>query len=146
MPTHSRSNARLAALRVMAKMAQVDGHIHRRERDFLMEMLPQDAREEELQELLDSVETADLAGLTQHVDRYEDRFLIAYRAFTMAHVDKHYDKAERRTFDRLIQLLEILPEDRRLIESTQQPEAAVATPNERLRELFSKSSFAPPVG
>lgn len=127
----------------MAKMAQVDGHIHRRERDFLLEMLPQPARDEELQELLDSVETADLSALVQHVQRYEDRFLIAYRAFTMAHVDKHYDKAERRTFDRLIQLLEILPEDRRLIESTQQPETAVRGPNQRLSELFSKSSFAP---
>ena len=85
-----------------------------------------------------------LEELVSTVPTYEDRFFIALRAYSMAHVDQRFDVEEERLFRRLADILGIPPEDRRLIHRAELAVRAGASepPDPRIEELFRRSSFA----
>ncbi len=132
--------AQRAAILVMAKMALVDGTFSNIEKTYLAAM----AGTTSLDDLLAEARDVPLEDLCRQVDRYEDRFFIALRAYSMAYIDQHFEVEERQAFARLVEMLGIAEEDRRLIEAThaaaesEQPEE----PPARLRELYEASSFA----
>ncbi len=136
-PTH-------AALRVIAKMALSDGKISPEERELLEELTATLAGENEIDTLIADVATQSLEELTASVEKYEDRFFIALRAYSMAHVDNHFDAEEEKLYERLIDSFEITTQDRQLIRRC---EALSRAPNPqppegRVAELFERSSFA----
>ena len=141
----NRARARAAAVKVMAKMALMDERFRASERAFLRDMMPPPADDAAIDRLLESVRDESLDSLTAEIRTYEDRFFIALRAYAMAHVDRDYDSREEKAFLRLITLLGIKSEDRKLIEETQQRDRHETDfePNPRLEQLFVRSSFAP---
>lgn len=125
----------------MARMALADGTVSEVERQFLLPLLGPD---DDLDALLELARQSSLAQLVEPVERYADRFFIALRAASMAHIDLELDAREEALYERLVTLLEISPEDREVIArsvaslSADEPE----TPEARVEELYALSSFA----
>ena len=131
-------------LLVLAKMALQDGVLDPSELAFLKAMsnaIP----EGDLEALIDEAHQHDLDELSETVETYADRFVIALRAYAIALADEHYDIEEEAFFGRLVHALGISVDDRALIETavaaleSDEPEA----PPPRLVELFSESTFLP---
>lgn len=135
---------RMSAVRVLAKMALSDGIITSEERTLMEEILQELQVDISADVLFEEVKSRSINELIDQVDKYEDRFFIALRAYAMAHIDFDFDPEERKFFNNLVGMLEILPEDLTLIEATEQNEGAGFTPefNTRLRALYENSSFA----
>ena len=135
-------NPRLAAARVMAKMALADGEVNADEHWLLANLVG----EEVVGPLLSDVATVDLNDLLEPIERYADRFYIAFRAYLMAHADAVFDDTERVVYEALLEQLQITPTDRKLIEETGDAITARRTgsPAPRFRELYDESSFAEP--
>ena len=132
--------AQRAAVLVMAKMALVDGTFSKTEKVFLAAI----AGTTSLDDLMAEARDASLEQLCRQVERYEDRFFIALRAYSMAHIDQHFDVKEQEAFARLVELLGLTDDDRRLIEVTRAAAESekAEEPAPRLRELYEASSFA----
>ena len=129
-----------ATVLVMAHMALADGGISPEESDFLTPFLEPGVS---LEELLKEAQAHSLQELLEPIESYADRFFIALRAASMAHVDSQLDAQEEDLYERLVKLLEISPADQEVIaravaaflaEEAEEPEARVA-------ELFAQSSF-----
>lgn len=139
-PRSTLEPAQRAAVLVMAKMALVDGTFSNIEKTFLAAM----AGTTDLDDLMAEARDTPLERLCQAVERYEDRFSIVLRAYSMAHIDQHFNVQEQEAYVHLVETLGISEDDRRLIEATraaaesEQPQE----PSPRLRELYEASSFA----
>lgn len=134
-------DARRRCLLVLAKMALRDGVVCLAERETLEDMsggLGADEIDDVIVEALTTSFEALLAG----VDGYEDRFLIALRAYHMAQSDQHYDLEEAASFDRIVEAFGITDEDRQLIGRVEASmQAGVPASEPRLLELHRGSSF-----
>lgn len=137
-----------SALLIIAKLALADGRIDEAEREFLTLLLEQSPSELRIDDLLKAAPKAELAELVGKVEKYEDRFFIALRAYLMAHVDWEYDRQEESLYGSLVKLLAIEAEDLELIKQTEidlrSPEPKEPAP--RVQELYERSSFFRPEG
>jgi hypothetical protein len=124
----------------MAKMALVDGNVSDVERKMLAPLL---TTSESVDELLEEAKTVALPALVAQLDRYADRFFVALRSASMAHVDAHLDTREATMYDELVAKLEILPEDKLLIDESVAGLSLVEPPplHPRIAQLFQQSSF-----
>ncbi|MEM7260422.1 MAG: hypothetical protein AAF488_00425 [Planctomycetota bacterium] len=131
---------RAAAVAVMAKMALMDGEIGELERKLLEDLL---GTGPVVDEVLTYARGLPLDALIQRVERYEDRFFMAYRAFTVAAADHGFDIAELGLFNRLVRQLDIPDEDRRLILDTygRLHASPPQDPDPRVMELYRASNF-----
>ncbi len=132
--------ARKAALLCMAKMALVDGTVSDLERNMLAPLL---TTTESVDALLEEAKTVELSALVAELDRYADRFFVALRSASMAHVDAHLDAREAALYDELITKLDILPDDKLLIAESVAGLSLVEPPplHPRIAQLFQQSSF-----
>lgn len=134
-------SARKATLLVMARMALADGTVSEQEKSFLAPLL---GPEDDVEELLAQARDKTLAELIAPVESYADRFFIALRAASMAHVDTDFDAREEALYERLVTLLGIEESDRAVIDRSVElfvgegPEE----PEPRVEELYAQSSFA----
>ncbi|CAM2009812.1 tellurite resistance TerB family protein [Acanthopleuribacter pedis] len=135
---------RMGAVRVLAKMALSDGIITSEERTLMEEILQELQVNLSADVLFEEVKQKPIHELIAQVDKYEDRFFIALRAYAMAHIDFDFDPEERKFFNDLVGMLQIKTEDLALIEATEQNEGAGFTPefDTRLRAHYENSSFA----
>lgn len=133
--------ARKAVLLAMTKMALIDGSVSEVEREMLEPLLPSG---QSLDELIHEAREQSLAALVGTIDRYADRFFLALRAASMAAVDEHLDAREEALYAELVELLQITPADRALIERAVAALSAVDPPplDPRIEQLFQQSSFA----
>lgn len=134
---------RRRCLLVLAKMALQDGVVGEEERQTLEDMAP-GLGSGEIDDLVVEAEVADFEGLIAGIEKYEDRFLIALRAYHMAHSDRSFDLVEEASYERLVEVFGITDEDRQLIERVEgamQGEAGASAPEPRLLELHRGSSF-----
>lgn len=129
-------------LLVLAKMALQDDNFSIEERHTLEDM--SGATGPELDGIIEEAKKAHFQELITGIKSYEDRFLIALRAYIMAHSDRHYDFAEEVHFEHLIQEFGITEEDKKLIERVEKAQRGVipAQPEPRLMELHKGSSFS----
>lgn len=132
--------ARKAALLAMAKMALVDGHVSDVERGMLAPLL---STSESVDDLCEEAKTVDLAELVGRLDRYADRFFVALRSASMAHVDAHLDAREAALYEDLVAKLDITPEDKLLIDESVAGLSLLEPPplHPRIAQLFQQSSF-----
>jgi hypothetical protein len=125
---------------ILAKMALADGSVSEEEEFFLQ----QQAGEPEIAGLLEEARGAELVDLVQGIERYPDKFFVAFRAASLALIDDNFDVAEQQLFERLAKLLQLEPADQSLIQETVDklrvdPDLE---PPLRVQELFAQSSFA----
>jgi len=132
--------ARHAALVVMAKMVLIDGNMSRLEEMFLAAT----AKTTSLEKLFDEAREHSLESLCARVERYEDRFFVALRAFSIAYIDRELGTREGHLFQEILDILGITPEDRLLIEQvrTDGESDSPAAHHPRLQALYAASSFA----
>jgi hypothetical protein len=132
--------ARKAALLAMAKMALVDGNVSDLERNMLAPLL---TSSESVDDLLEQAKTVELPALVAELDRYADRFFVALRSASMAHVDAHLDAREASLYEELVAKLDILPEDKLLIDESVAGLSQIDPPplHPRIAQLFQQSSF-----
>jgi hypothetical protein len=99
--------------------------------------------EESLDALLEDARRQSLAELVRDIDRYADRFFLALRAASMAAIDQKLDAREDALYAELVELLEIQPADRALIErSVRALDAAEPVSlDPRIEALYQQSSF-----
>lgn len=142
-------NARKAALLLLGKMANVDGTVADEELQLLNELIAEESAADEAsfsdaQALLEAARGHSLETLAGQVDAYADRFFIALRAYSMAHIDDDLDEKEQALFDDLVRHLAIDPADLGLIERCEQAARAESPPppEPRLLELFNASTFS----
>lgn len=142
-------NARTAALLLLAKMANVDGSVADEELQLLDELIAAEAAADgspfpDARALLEAAEALRIEALASQVEAYADRFFIALRAYSMAHIDDNLDAREEALFDSLVGHLGIDAADLELIERCEQASQSETPPppEPRLLELFSASSFA----
>ncbi len=133
-------DARRATVLVMAKMALSDGVIADEEREFLAPMLGAD---ETVDKVLEAAKAKSVQELVQDVDNYADRFFVALRAASMAHIDAHLDAREEALLQELLKVLEITEADQGLIQGHVAALDAVvpAPPDPRVQALYQQSSF-----
>jgi hypothetical protein len=124
----------------MAKMALVDGNVSDLERNMLAPLL---TTSESVDALLEEAKTVELSALVAELDRYADRFFVALRSASMAHVDAHLDAREAALYDELIAKLDISPDDKLLIDESVAGLSLVEPPplHPRIAQLFQQSSF-----
>ncbi|MDF1664723.1 MAG: hypothetical protein P1V97_23390 [Planctomycetota bacterium] len=132
-----------SALLVLAKLALADGKIDVSEESFLTVMMDESENFHNIDELIREANSKTLAEMIERLEKYEDKFFVALRAYLMANVDLHYDATEEAMFNRLIGLLGITEDDRELIRAT---EASIKDeepqpPSERIQALYQASSF-----
>lgn len=127
---------------LIAKMALRDGVLDPTEQEFLTEMC-EVLVDDTVDHIISLAESSGLDVLIPQVEKYEDRFFIAVRAYMMAHADDHYDESERAFFDELVEALEITASDRALIEglAADEQRAEAFEPSPRLLSLYESSSF-----
>lgn len=133
---------RRKGLLLIAKMALQDGVVAPEELQTLEDMSG-GFTSQELEAIIEEAKSRTLDELLSGIDKYEDRFVIALRAFHMAHSDRSYDIEEELNFELLITRFGISAEDRGLIERVQggmSGESPVA-PEPRLLALHRGSSF-----
>lgn len=130
-----------AVLKVMTKMALADGEISADERDYILPFLN---HESELDGLVQTVQTESLEQMLSQVDSYADRFFIALRAASMAHIDQHFDEFEAQLYQKLLGLLNLEQGDLGLIEDYTQTlyDYSEFEPSPRFQELYTQSSFS----
>lgn len=136
-------DTRVPSLAVLAKMALMDGVVEPAERAFLEEVVSTSNVDTTVDQLFDLAATQTLEELIEKVDKYEDRFFIALRAYLVAHSDQHYDVEEEAFFNNLVEVLGINDDDRAHIEQAEKnlqleepPE-----PDPHILELYYNSSF-----
>lgn len=130
-------------LLIITKMALQDGAVSLEERQTLADM-GGGLTESDVEELIDEARSSPIDVLLSGIDTYEDRFVIALRAYHMAHSDAHLDIVEEMNFELLADRFEITPEDRALIERIQwnvSGDGPVSL-EPRLLELHRGSSFS----
>jgi hypothetical protein len=132
--------ARRTTLVIMAKMALSDGVVTEDERNYLSSLLHDD---ETVEALLYDARSGSLRELLDTVDRYADRFFIAFRAAKMARADRALDVREEALYEDIVSSLEITDADQQLIEESVDllSSALPIAPAPRLKELFRESSF-----
>lgn len=133
-------NAQRTTALVMAKMALSDGVIADEERAFLTPML---AEGETVDDLLEEAKGKSVQSLVGDIDNYADRFFIALRAASMAHVDAHLDAREEALLQELVTVLEVTEGDQALIQAhVSALESIEPVPTDpRLQQLYGQSSF-----
>ena len=133
---------RRRGLLVIAKMALQDGVVAVEERHTLEDMSG-GLSADELDAIIDEARDLSLDELLSGIDKYEDRFVIALRAYHMAHSDRSFDIEEELNFDLLVARFGITAEDKQLIERVQGAMSGQApvTPEPRLMTLHRGSSF-----
>jgi hypothetical protein len=133
---------RRRCLLVLAKMALQDGVVREEERQTLEDMA-EGLGSAEIDDIVVEAEVADFEDLLGGIEKYEDRFLIALRAYHMANTDAVFDLVEEASFARLVEVFGITDEDRQLIErvGAGTPADGAAAPEPRLMELHRGSSF-----
>ncbi|MGE0489871.1 MAG: hypothetical protein AB7S38_11755 [Vulcanimicrobiota bacterium] len=124
----------------MAKMAMADGILAREEREFLAPML---GGMEGLEEALKIARKTPLKDLVAPITNYADRFFIALRAASMAHIDTDFDAREEALYAELLELLGLEKPDMALIDQSVKElfDIEPKEPDPRIIELFSQSSF-----
>lgn len=134
--------ARQAALAVMAKMCLCDGRVTDEEMQLLLAMMDQPDKGN-LRELLAQVQHVPMPALCDKLTVYADKFFIALRAYSMAHVDAHFDASEEVAYNQLIMELGISKEDVALIHECENAQSHMeeVEPPQRLIELYNSSSF-----
>lgn len=131
---------RRAMVLVMTHMALADGKVTSQEAEFLTSML---GPGEDLASLETEARSRSLADLLEPLTVYADRFFVALRAASMAHIDLEFDAREEELYERLVKLLEIEKADCELIQrSVAALDADVPSdPEPRIFELFAQSSL-----
>jgi hypothetical protein len=145
LETHSERRAsRTAALTLMAKMALADGSVKPNERDLLGEMLCAPGVFNDITLLLEDAHQHELAALSRQLKRYEDRFLVALRAYVVAHADGALVAEEHRMYRELVALLDLTGEDVQLIARAEQHlrEEQPHSDSQRIMQIYRSSSFA----
>lgn len=134
-------SARKATVLVMAKMALSDEQVTDEERAFLQTMMSDD---ETIDGLIETVKSKSVADLVAGIDNYADRFFIALRAASMAHIDAHLDAREEVLLDKLLTELDITKNDQSLIQQCVDDLDAVepVPPDPRIEALYMQSSFS----
>lgn len=132
-----------SALLVLAKLALADGKIDVSEESFLTVMMDESESYHDIDELIRDANSKTLVDMVGKLEKYEDKFFVALRAYLMANVDLHYDATEEEMFNRLIGLLGITDDDRELIRATEASikEEDPQAPSERIQALYKASSF-----
>ena len=132
-----------SALLVLAKLALADGKIDVSEESFLTVMMDESDNYNDIDALIREANSKTLVDMVGQLEKYEDKFFVALRAYLMANVDLHYDATEEAMFNKLIGLLGITDEDRELIRATEAglKEEEPQPPAARITELYQASSF-----
>ena len=132
-----------SALLVLAKLALADGKIDISEETFLTVMMDESENYHDIEELIREAQSKTLIDMVDKLDKYEDKFFVALRAYLMANVDLHYDATEEAMFNRLVGLLGIHDDDRELIRATEASlkDEEPQPPSERIQMLYKASSF-----
>jgi uncharacterized membrane protein YebE (DUF533 family) len=132
-----------SALLVLAKLALADGKIDCSEEGFLADMITDSETYTDIQKLLEEASNKSLAEMVNRLEKYEDKFFVAMRAYLMAHVDLHLDLREEAMLNELVTLLEISDADQQLIKETEKnlKKDDPAQPSERIQLLYQASSF-----
>ena len=144
-PGADAAGARDAALLLMAKMAAVDGAIADEERESLAEMSQACGVDRAVDATLAAAAEASVEDLCARLDRYEDRFFVALRAYMLARSDTDFSSDERALYRDLVDRLGISELDQALIRRVESAARAI-TPRpvpRRVEELYARSSFAP---
>jgi hypothetical protein len=134
-------NTKRTVALVMAKMALADGVVTEEEKGFLQPVIPPG---EDLDEVLVEAKSVSLSDLISQVENYADRFFIAMRAASMAHVDLDLDAREEAALERLMSAVDLTEDDLQLLRETvdDMNNPTASPPGPRLAELFEQSSFA----
>lgn len=133
---------RRKGLLVIAKMALQDGVVAPEERQALEDM-SFGVTVDELDGVIEEAKSRTLDELLNGIEKYEDRFIIALRAYHMAHSDRSYDIEEELNFELLVDRFLISTDDRALIKRVQggMSGQTPVVPEPRLLELHRGSSF-----
>jgi uncharacterized tellurite resistance protein B-like protein len=136
-------NPQKSAALILAKMALADGVLDASELDFLEQLIAGHPDLGTINELIEEARELTLETLTRGLERYADRFLIAFRVLLMARVDQHLDPREQLLYLKLLELLEIKAADCLLIESTEAlaRSGKLQEPDSRINEMYEQSSF-----
>ena len=125
----------------MAKMALADGTIADEERAFLQPFLGEG---DTVDGLLDEAKDKDVPALASGLNVYADKFFVALRAASMAHIDDELHAAEEKLYQELCAAFGITDDDKAIIDQSVQDLAAVEPQplHPRLEQLYQESSFA----
>ena len=129
---------------MIARMALQDNQIAPEEVETL-ENMAGGLTQAELEDLIAEAKRLTLNELLTDIESYEDRFVIAMRAYHMANSDHRLEIEEEMAFDLLVDRFGITPEDRDLIVRVQErmAEGSGFVSEPRLLELHRRSSYFP---
>lgn len=133
---------RRQGLLVITKMALQDGVVAAEELETLGDM-GGGLTDGEVAELIREARERPLNSLLEGIERYADRFVIALRAFHMAHSDNSFDLEEELGFELLVERFGISSEDCELIKAVYSGMTgdSPVVDSARLLELHRDSSF-----
>jgi hypothetical protein len=99
--------------------------------------------DESIDALLAEARDVELLSIVAQLDRYADRFFVALRSASMAHVDAHLDAREAALYDELVGALDITDDDMLLIDEAVRGLNELEPPpiHPRIAQLFQQSSF-----
>lgn len=132
-----------SAALILAKMALADDILDPAEVDFLEQLLAGHPELGTINELVEEARDRSLKDLAEGLEKYPDRFLVAFRVLLMASVDQHLDPREQALYQDLISLLKITKSDSLLLEKTEASARAgqLQEPDPRINKMFEESSF-----
>ncbi|MDF1662657.1 MAG: hypothetical protein P1V97_12850 [Planctomycetota bacterium] len=132
-----------SAALILAKMALADDILDPAELDFLEQLLAGHPELGTINELVEEARDRSLKDLAEGLEKYPDRFLVAFRVLLMASVDQHLDPREQALYQELITLLKITKSDSLLLEKTEASARAgqLQEPDPRINQMYEDSSF-----
>lgn len=132
-----------SAALILAKMALADDILDPAEVDFLEQLLTGHPELGTINELVEDARSRSLKDLAEGLEKYSDRFLVAFRVLLMASVDQHLDPREQALYQELIALLKITKSDSLLLEKTEASARAgqLTEPDPRINKMYEDSSF-----
>lgn len=124
-------------------MALADDVLDPAELDFLEQLLAGRPELGTINELVEEARERSLKELAEGLDKYPDRFLVAFRVLLMASVDQHLDPREQALYQELVDLLKIDKDDRLLLEKTEATARSgqLQEPDPRINQMYEQSSF-----
>lgn len=131
-----------AALLILTRMALSDGQLVEEELESIEEMKTFLGLTDKQEDIVEEARGTTVEDLVQFLPKYEDRFFIAMRSYSMAMIDENFDHQEEALFDKMIALLEISDKHKNLIIAFEDGMDADSQASAELMALYTKSSFA----
>ena len=100
-----------AALLILIKMGLSDGILNDSESSLIEDFKKSMNIQNDSEELIKEAKNTKLGDLIDRITKYEDKFFIAMRSYSMANVDNDFDLAEQELFERLVNAMDISQSD-----------------------------------